>query len=460
MNNDGKIHMAGSKLDKYDILHQIGKGSFGKVFLAREKGKPKKQYWVIKEIRLPSKKEAQERCLREVRVLDGIFHPALNGYKESFVEVVGGGVNLYIVLPFCNCGSMDVLLRKHREKGMRVQEGMVLDWFAQLLLGLEYLHYRKVLHRDIKPDNVFITNTTTLGCATPMSVQFGDFGLSRIMEYTDAMAETICGTPYSMSPEIFRNRPYNHKSDVWALGCVLYEICALHPPFEAKDLKELSQRVKHTPLPPLSNNYSSALRALVGSMLNKDVRGRPSALELISHPLLASRCTAVLKSTLADTAPLAERLGNRPVSSSVGNRVDGHMARGQGLWPMRMLEKLHDPLQGVDLPAPVSEDEQVNNLRAAVQAQAERASLFEVHHAMWADGTRVINSAPAVLLPAVGAAYPGGDQPVPGRRGQRPSPEPGMLLAPDRASGKEEEEYPPERLRTPASGTSCPFCKQ
>lgn len=356
-------------MERYDVIRKVGSGSFGKVYLVREIANPKED-WVLKQVPLPRLEEDREKCLREVRVAAGLHHPCLNSLKESFVDGRRETPRLCMVLPFCNSGSLDDIIKKHQERRDRVPESCILDWFAQLVLGLEHLHFNKILHRDLKPENVFLTSDKLVGCDTPVAAQLGDFGLSRILETTNAMANTLCGTPYSMSPEIFRNKPYNHKSDVWALGCVMYEVMALHPPFQAQNIMELSQKVKHQQLQPLPHCYSLELRALIGQMLQKDVRNRPSVLQLISTPLLASRCSVILRTCASRIRTTnASALGQPPKTApapSESSRLGG--------WGRKMLFESPTAIEA-RLPTPSTPAQHKANQLGALRNQAERASL-------------------------------------------------------------------------------------
>jgi len=108
-------------------------------------------------------------------------------------------------------------------------EARILHWFVQMALGLQYMHQERVLHRDLKTQNIFLLGNGRL--------VLGDLGISKVLEGTMDFASTCIGTPYYMSPEIFKNKPYNHKSDIWALGCVLYEMTTLNHAFNAQSLK-------------------------------------------------------------------------------------------------------------------------------------------------------------------------------------------------------------------------------
>lgn len=119
------------------------------------------------------------------------------------------------------CGNVDgdlqTFLKNWKKKGELLDEGVVVNWFIQLLFGVKALHSKNVLHRDLKSANVFLTSNKTL--------KIGDFGISKVLDNTSA--KTFVGTPYYLSPEVCENRPYNLSSDLWSLGCVIYEMCTM-----------------------------------------------------------------------------------------------------------------------------------------------------------------------------------------------------------------------------------------
>jgi len=122
-------------------------------------------------------------------------------------------------MEFCECGDLASAIKDWKKEGGTFSEEEILNWFIQICIALEYIHGRKILHWDIKSQNIFLTSNGT--------VKLGDFGISKLLETTNEAAMTVVGTPYYMSPEVCENKPYTFKSDVWALGCVLYELCTL-----------------------------------------------------------------------------------------------------------------------------------------------------------------------------------------------------------------------------------------
>uniref|UniRef100_A0AAV2KYB5 non-specific serine/threonine protein kinase n=1 Tax=Knipowitschia caucasica TaxID=637954 RepID=A0AAV2KYB5_KNICA len=261
-------------MDKYEQVKKIGEGSFGKAILV--KSKEDGHQYVIKEINISgmSSKERQE-SRKEVSVLANMSHPNIVKYKESFEE---GGC-LYIVMDYCEGG--DLFKKINSQKGMLFSEAQIVDWFVQICLALKHIHNRKILHRDIKSQNIFLTKDGT--------VQLGDFGIARVLNSTVELARTCIGTPYYLSPEICENKPYNNKSDVWALGCVLYEMCTLKHAFEAGNMKNLVLKIIRGSYPPVSVHYSQELRGLLGQLFKRNPRERPSVSIILEKPFLSSR---------------------------------------------------------------------------------------------------------------------------------------------------------------------------
>uniref|UniRef100_A0A673H6A2 non-specific serine/threonine protein kinase n=1 Tax=Sinocyclocheilus rhinocerous TaxID=307959 RepID=A0A673H6A2_9TELE len=261
-------------MDKYERLKKIGEGSFGKAILV--KSRTDGRQYVIKEIGISrmSNKERQE-SRKEVAVLANMSHPNIVQYKESFEE---SGC-LYIVMDYCEGG--DLFKKINNQRGTLFSEEQILDWFVQICLALKHVHDRKILHRDIKSQNIFLTKDGT--------IQLGDFGIARVLNSTVELARTCIGTPYYLSPEICENKPYNNKSDIWALGCVLYEMCTLKHAFEAGNMKNLVLKIIRGSYPPVSVHYSQDLRSLLAQLFKRNPRERPSVSAILDKPFLACR---------------------------------------------------------------------------------------------------------------------------------------------------------------------------
>lgn len=263
-------------MESYQRERQIGEGAFGLAYLVRSKKTGVNH--VVKEINI-SKMARKERdeALREARVLSKLQHPNIIAYKESFIQ----SGNLYIVTDYCEGGDLSARIRRNSLKMCYFTEEEILDWFVQICLALKHVHDQKILHRDIKTQNIFLTRGNI--------VKLGDFGIAKILENTVDLAKTCVGTPYYLSPEICENRSYDHKSDIWALGCVLYELATLRKPFVAGNVKSLVLKIVKGSYPPLPLRYSFEFRNLLLHLFKLNPKERPSVNKILARPFISRR---------------------------------------------------------------------------------------------------------------------------------------------------------------------------
>jgi NIMA (never in mitosis gene a)-related kinase len=148
------------------------------------------------------------KAKQEAEVLAKMKHPNIVSFIDSFEDESG---NLCIIMEYCDGG--DLHKKIYSNKNDPYNEDQIIDWFFQITSALKHVHDNKTLHRDLKPMNIFMTGDGVL--------KLGDFGLARVLENTMDMAKTRWGTLSYVSPELLKGLPYNNKSDVWALGCVV-----------------------------------------------------------------------------------------------------------------------------------------------------------------------------------------------------------------------------------------------
>ncbi|XP_076144928.1 uncharacterized protein LOC143127358 [Alosa pseudoharengus] len=253
----------------YTKIKSIGSGSYGKAILAKSIGDG--ENYILKEMKLLSVEDLQ-LARYEAIVLKEIKHPFIVTYKESFEE----NDRFFIAMDYCEMGDLDKMMKHQLQKGIPFQEKEVLDWFVQICLAVKHVHDKNIIHRDIKPQNIFVTMEGTL--------KLGDFGIAKVLHRSQAYTNTCIGTPAYMAPEVEKERPYNTLSDVWSLGLVLYDMCTLGD----KSEEWISAR-KNPANILLSKYYSSNLQDLIKDLLTTNPAMRPTVDDVLKKPILARR---------------------------------------------------------------------------------------------------------------------------------------------------------------------------
>mgnify|MGYP003386195420 CR=1 FL=1 len=190
-----------------------------------------------------------------------------------FNNVENNETELCIVMEYCGCGDLAAKVERYKKRRQLIEETVIWRYVIQALKALEYLHAKGICHRDLKGANSFI--------AEDGSIKIGDMNVSKKLGKGGGNLKTQIGTPYYMSPEIWQNKIYDSSCDIWSLGCMLYELCALRPPFLGNDLPGLKRSILSGRYPPIASKYSSDLHKVIGQMLNLSPRQRPTAADFL-----------------------------------------------------------------------------------------------------------------------------------------------------------------------------------
>ncbi|XP_069329352.1 serine/threonine-protein kinase Nek11 isoform X2 [Eulemur rufifrons] len=260
---------------RYVLQQKLGSGSFGTVYLVSDKkAKQGEELKVLKEISVGqlNPNETVQANL-EAQLLSKLDHPTIVKFHASFVEQD----NFCIITEYCEGRDLDCKIQEYKEAGKIFTENQIIEWFIQLLLGVDYMHERRILHRDLKSKNIFLKSNL---------LKIGDFGVSRLLLGSCDLATTLTGTPHYMSPEVLKHQGYDTKSDIWSLACILYEMCCMNHAFTGSNFLSIVLKIVEGDTPTLPERYPRELNAIMESMLNKSPSLRPSALEILKIPYI------------------------------------------------------------------------------------------------------------------------------------------------------------------------------
>jgi len=270
--------MPGNKIDDYEVICTIGSGAYGTCKKIKRRADGKIRVW--KELDYGSMSNEEKSLLvSEVNLLRELKHPNIVRYHDRIIDKVA--TKIFIVMEYCEGGDLAAYILSRRKARDLVEEDFIWKALYQLSLALSECHIHAkgkgltVLHRDLKPANVFLDSQN--------NCKLGDFGLARVMHDT-SFAKTFVGTPYYMSPELVNRKNYNQKSDIWALGCLIYELASLMPPFLAANQKVLAMKIKEGHFRPLPSKYSSGLNSIVSRMLTVVESQRPTIEDILNSP--------------------------------------------------------------------------------------------------------------------------------------------------------------------------------
>ena len=262
-------------IKEYIIKQTLGKGSYGIVYKVQKKNT--NEIYVIKQIALRglSQKEIDE-VRQEAKILSSINSDFVVKYYDSFEE----NDNINIVMEYCDEGDLNDFIIKKKESQTLIEEDLIWNLFIKITIGLAHIHQMKILHRDLKTMNIFLKNG--------FQVKIGDLGVAKIL-LKNSFAKTLIGTPYYLSPEICQEKPYNDKSDVWALGCILYELCTFKHPFDAKSQGALILKIMNNTPENINNTYSKDLCNLIHLLLEKESEKRPSCKDILNLDFIINK---------------------------------------------------------------------------------------------------------------------------------------------------------------------------
>ena len=265
-------------MSNFEIISKIGNGAYSTVYKVRRK-KDKKIYALKKVKFINLTPREKQNTLNEVRLLASIKSPFVIGYKEAYVEKEDNNKFLCIVMEYADKGDLFQKINYLKKKKLKFQEIDVWKIFLQMTRGLKSLHDLKIIHRDLKSENIFLFSNGT--------AKIGDLNVSKVIKKELGCTQT--GTPYYASPEVWSDKPYDTKSDIWSLACIIYEMLELKPPFRADDMEGLYKKVMKGKYDKINKRYSKDMSDLLDNLFKIEPKERPTCNEILKMPIVQKR---------------------------------------------------------------------------------------------------------------------------------------------------------------------------
>lgn len=328
-------------LKNFEILGKIGEGAYSEVHKVRRKSDG--MIYALKKVKFGTlTPKERENSVNEIRILASIAHPNVITFKESFIDESSN--HLCLITEFADGGDLLQKISTIKKRRTHFPEPEIWEIFIQALKGLKALHDLSILHRDIKCANVYLFQSGV--------IKIGDMNVSKVAKM--GLLYTQTGTPYYASPEVWKDKPYDSKSDIWSLGCVIYEVASLAPPFQAMDMKGLYKKVIAGDYPPIPPLYSEDLTRVIKLMLKVDPRSRPSCSELLSNPLVLKHCETsepLAQNELLNTIKIPKQIGaltkSLPASNYASQKISSKFPEAFHLSPPHAAPKSFTELSEV-----------------------------------------------------------------------------------------------------------------
>ena len=263
-------------MNDFQILQKLGEGAYSTVY--KVKRLIDNNIYALKKVKLLNLSDKEKsNALNEVRILASVKNNYVISYKEAFFDEKDS--TLGIVMEYADKGDLYQRIIEHKKTAKFFEERDIWRIFIQLVKGLKALHDLKILHRDLKSANVFLCSDGT--------AKLGDLNVSKVAR--KGLGYTQTGTPYYASPEVWKDQPYDNKSDIWSLGCVLYEMITLKPPFRAENMEGLFHKVIKGQINKIPDRFSDDLFSIVKLLLQVNSDNRPSCDRILKNVIVKKR---------------------------------------------------------------------------------------------------------------------------------------------------------------------------
>ncbi|CAC5394717.1 NEK1_4_5 [Mytilus coruscus] len=321
-------NIIGKNCGEFTVEKHIGKGTFGQVYLVTRTdqipsrtGSFQPTNYAMKVINLSRANGREQELLdRETQILSDLKrfkHENIVHYVECFRQ----GDSAYIIMEYCERGTLYEYIRQNKV----VSEYMFVEFVRQMASGLEFLHSKNVLHRDVKSKNILLTAHN--------DVKIADFGVAReIPVAAPGKMSVFIGSPQYMSPEMLAKKPYDEKTDIWSLGCTCFEMGTGDYAFKAENIQQIRQLVEKKQLPPMENaDYCDDVKSIIMWMLQKESANRPTAKQ-VAEVIASHKCKNIGTHTAVELSKAVAKVAPRKKEPKTSKTKTNDSGRESGVF--------------------------------------------------------------------------------------------------------------------------------
>ncbi|CAG2202687.1 NEK1_4_5 [Mytilus edulis] len=321
-------NIIGKSCGEFTVEKHIGKGTFGQVYLVTRTdqipsrtGSFQPTNYAMKVINLSRANGREKELLdRETQILSDLKrfkHQNIVQYVECFRQ----GDSAYIIMEYCERGTLYEYIRQNKV----VSEYMFVEFVRQMASGLEFLHSKNVLHRDVKSKNILLTAHN--------DVKIADFGVAReIPVAAPGNMSVFIGSPQYMSPEMLAKKPYDEKTDIWSLGCTCFEMGTGDYAFKAENIQQIRQLVEKKQLPPMENaDYCDDIKSIIMWMLQKESANRPTAKQ-VQEAIASHKCKNIGTHTAVELSKAVAKVAPRKKERKTSETKTNDSGRESGVF--------------------------------------------------------------------------------------------------------------------------------
>ena len=244
--------------------------------------------------------QEKKKILNKIDILKKIDHPNIITLNNAYYT--SDNKYLHVITEYADGGDLQMKLDEHKEKKEYFNENILLDWFMQICFSLLFIHDKKIIHRNIKPSNIFLMKQNF--------AKLGDFEVAKNVSSTYGQTKTIVTTLEYSAPEILNNQKYSFEVDIWSLGVTFYQLITLNYPFEGEDNNEIEKNILERKIKeiPKDCKIDKSFIEIINQMMSLNPKDRPTAEQILEKEIIKSRMDCYLRENEYDAKEAKEAI--------------------------------------------------------------------------------------------------------------------------------------------------------